>query len=214
MQKEMSENGGTNRRKRSVVIVDDDEGVRDSTAVLLGLAGHQVRSFPSGTALVEAGIPEGTDVILLDLMMPGLNGLETLTALRDRTLPAIIVLTGHGDIPLAVEAMKLGASDFLEKPYPSDKLLELVSSIEPSPMRAGEAAARSAAIEKVERLTPRQRDILKGLAQGEQSKITAFRLALSVRTVEAYRGQLFSRLGVRNMADAVKIAVLAGLADS
>jgi two-component system response regulator FixJ len=211
----MSETGERelNRRKRFVVIVDDDEGVRDSTSVLLGLAGHQVKSFPSGSSLVEAGIPEGTDVILLDLMMPGLNGLETLMALGDRSLPAIVMLTGHGDIPLAVEAMKLGASDFLEKPYPSDKLLELVSSVKARPQGSGDEAARNSALEKVDRLTPRQRDILKGLAEGEQSKVTAHRLDLSVRTVEAYRGQLFSRLGVRSMADAVKIALLAGLAE-
>jgi two-component system response regulator FixJ len=197
-----------------VIIVDDDEGVRDSTSVLLGLAGHKVQTFPSGSALVEAGIPEGADVILLDLMMPGLNGLETLRALGTGPLPSVIVLTGHGDIPLAVEAMKLGASDFLEKPYPSERLLDLVSTIEPRPGVPGDDAARVAAQEKIERLTPRQREILKGLADGEQSKVTAHRLDLSVRTVEAYRGQLFSRLGVRRMADAVRIAVLAGLSDN
>jgi two-component system response regulator FixJ len=149
--------------------------------------------------------------MLLDLMMPGLNGLETLRALGGKALPAVIVLTGHGDIPLAVEAMKLGASDFLEKPYPTDKLLELVSAIEQRPATAGDEEARLAALDKIERLTPRQREILKGLADGEQSKVTAHRLDLSVRTVEAYRGQLFSRLGVRRLADAIRIAVLAGL---
>lgn len=205
---------GEANRHRFVVIVDDDEGVRDSTSVLLGLAGHKVESFPSGSSLVESGVPQGTDVILLDLMMPGLNGLETLRALGANALPPVIVLTGHGDIPLAVEAMKLGASDFLEKPYPTERLLELVSTIEPRPTAAHDETARSAAQEKVDRLTPRQREILKGLADGEQSKVTAHRLELSVRTVEAYRGQLFSRLGVRRMADAVRIAVLAGLADS
>ena len=200
------------RKGRVIVIVDDDLDVRELTAVLLELSGHRVRTFPSGNALVESGIPEGTEVILLDLMMPGLNGLDTLQALAGKPLPAVIVLTGHGDIPLAVEAMKLGAVDFLEKPYPTDKLLELVAMVEPKASAADEPA-REAALAKIENLTPRQREILKGMADGEPSKVTAHKLDLSVRTVEAYRGQMFSRLGVRRLADAVKIAVLAGLVD-
>lgn len=200
---------------RLVVIVDDDDGVRDSTSVLLELGGHTVMAFASGDALIGAGIPEGTQVILLDLMMPGRNGLETLKALGDRPLPPVIMLTGHGDIPLAVEAMKLGAVDFLEKPYPANRLLELVSCVEPKPAAIATAddPGREAALAKIESLTPRQREILKGLAEGEPSKITAYKLDLSVRTVEAYRGHLFARLGVRRMADAVRIAVLAGLVE-
>jgi two-component system response regulator FixJ len=147
-------------------------------------------------------------------MMPGLNGLETLKALSSRPLPAVIVLTGHGDIPLAVKAMQLGAVDFLEKPYPTDKLLELVATVASTPAERSSDPARDAALAKVKALSPRQREVLKGLAEGEQSKVTAHRLTLSVRTVEAYRGQLFSRLGTRRVADAVRIAVLAGLVDT
>jgi two-component system response regulator FixJ len=197
---------------RLVVIVDDDEGVRDSTAVLLELAGHRIATFPSGSSLVQAGIPKRTDVILLDMMMPGLTGLETLSAL-DGPLPAIIVLTGHGDVPLAVEAMKLGAADFLEKPYPTERLLELVATVDARASGSGNDGARRAALSKIEALPPRQIDVLKGLAEGEPSKVTAYRLGLSVRTIEAYRSQMFSRLGVRRVAEAVKIAVLAGLVD-
>jgi len=196
--------------------VDDDPAVRDSTVSLLEHKGFRVVSFDSGTSLIEAGIPAGTDVILLDIMMPGLNGLETLRALRKNVdLPPVIMLTGHGDIPLAVEAMKLGAIEFLEKPYPMKSLIELVSTLDRTTVAsAASDPQRATAREKVEALTSRQREVLKGMALGEQSKVTAHRLGLSVRTVEAYRGQLFGRLGVRGMAEAVRIAVLAGLLET
>lgn len=198
-------------------MVDDDVAVRESTVTLLESAGHKVVAFDSGTAFVDAGIPPGTDVILLDMMMPGLNGLETVRALRNSAgdLPPIVVLTGHGDIPLAVEAMKLGAAEFLEKPYPMKDLLELVSTLEriPPPSRDSDPQ-RTAAQDRVALLTTRQCEVLKGMAMGEPSKVTAHRLELSVRTVEAYRGHLFGRLGVRNMAEAVRIAVVAGLLES
>jgi len=203
-------------RGRLVLVVDDDHAVRDSTVMLLEQAGHRAIPFENGNALIEAGIPPDTDVILLDIMMPGLNGLETLRILkRERQLPPVIVLTGHGDIPLAVEAMKLGASEFLEKPYPMKSLLDLVAKLnrDAGVSMLGQAE-RARAKRKVETLTPRQREVLKGVALGEPSKITAHRLDLSVRTVEAYRAQLFNRLGVRGMAEAVRIAVMAGLLDS
>jgi two-component system response regulator FixJ len=201
--------------RRVVVVVEDDPAVRDSTTALLEVAGYIVHAFQSGDALLEAGLPPDTDVVLLDVMMPGMSGLETLRFLtRETAHPAIIMLTGHGDIPLAVEAMKLGAVEFLEKPYPMQNLLELVATVEKD---MGSAASsdtqRSDALEKLGRLTRRQREALRGLAMGEQSKVTAFRLNLSVRTVEAYRGQLFRRLGVRGIAEAVRIAVAGGLLD-
>jgi two-component system response regulator FixJ len=197
------------------VVVDDDPAVRESTSALLQVAGHVVHAFDSGDALLEAGVPTDTNVILLDIMMPGLSGLDTLRALTGQSVrPAIIVLTGHGDIPLAVEAMKLGAVEFLEKPYPMQSLLDLVATVEADTVGSSSIdAQRSDALEKLGRLTKRQREVLRGLAMGEQSKVTAYRLNLSVRTVEAYRSQLFGRLGVRGMAEAVRIAVVGGLLD-
>jgi two-component system response regulator FixJ len=124
------------------------------------------------------------------------------------------MLTGHGDIPLAVEAMKLGAVEFLEKPYPMKGLLDLVSTLGPNPAPRAEAnQQRQEAAAAIEKLSSRQREVLRGLALGEQSKITAHRLGLSIRTVEAYRGHIFERLRVRGMAEAVRIAVVAGLLD-
>ncbi|HEX6660492.1 MAG TPA: response regulator [Sphingomicrobium sp.] len=201
-------------RARLVVVVDDDPAVRDSTATLLRHAGFEVETFESGSALVERGVPAGTEVILLDMLMPGISGLETLRMLReDSNMPAVIMITGHGDIPLAVEAMKLGAVEFLEKPYPMRTLLDLVAKVEKSTNAASAHPGRDEATEKVGQLSERQKQVLKGLALGEPSKVTAHRLGLSARTVEAYRGHVFTRLGVRGMAEAVRIAVVAGLLD-
>jgi two-component system response regulator FixJ len=202
-------------RPRVVVVVDDDPAVRDSTITMLEHAGHRVHSFESGDALIDAGVPPDSDIILLDIMMPGRNGLETLRVLGEQQdLPPVVVLTGHGDIPLAVEAMKLGAVEFLEKPYPMRSLLDLVATLERDTFtRSTHDPQRDEAVGKVERLTSRQKEVLKGIALGEPSKVTAHRLELSVRTVEAYRGHLFERLGVRGMAEAVRLAVLAGLLD-
>jgi two-component system response regulator FixJ len=207
---------GDEEQGRLVVVVDDDPAVRDSTVSLLEQAGYRVVAFDSGTALIDAGVPTATNVILLDIMMPGLNGLETLRTLgSDPQLPPVIILTGHGDIPLAVEAMKLGAVEFLEKPYPMRNLLELVSTVDKSSIKSTASdLQKAAARDKVATLSTRQREVLKGVALGEPGKVTAHRLGLSVRTVEAYRGHLFNRLGVRGMAEAVRIAVLAGLLDA
>lgn len=201
---------------RFVLVVDDDPAVRDSTVTLLEHAGHKVVAFDSGSALIDAGIPQGTDVVLLDIMMPGMTGLETLRALGSLgDLPPVVILTGHGDIPLAVEAMKLGAAEFLEKPYPIRDLLDLVATLDSTSGRSATSdRQRALSRQKVDGLTSRQREVLRGVALGEPSKITAHRLGLSVRTVEAYRGQLFGRLGVRGMAEAVRIAVLAGLVET
>jgi two-component system response regulator FixJ len=127
----------------------------------------------------------------------------------------VVILTGHGDIPLAVEAMKLGAVEFLEKPYPMAHLIELVSTLDKAAVEAAVGdPQRLIAREKVDTLTTRQREVLKGVTLGEPSKVTAHRLNLSVRTVEAYRAQLFGRLGVRSIAEAVRIAVLAGMLET
>ena len=207
--------GKTDNQGRTVVLVDDDAAVRDSTTLLLQQAGHTVHAFESGDSLVAAGVPVGADMILLDIMMPGLSGLETLRILSQEVkLPPVVVLTGHGDIPLAVEAMKLGAVEFLEKPYPMQELMELVDTLEKRPVTSGhEAEQRASARAKLSSLSPRQREVLKGIALGEPSKVTAHKLSLSTRTVETYRGHVFERLAVRGMAEAVRVAILGGLLD-
>ena len=205
---------GVMASSRKFVVVDEDDAVRHSTAYLLTRAGHRVHSFSRGDDLVAEGVPPDADAILLDLRMPGMSGIDVLRALgRTQGMPPVIVLTGHGDVPLAVEAMKLGAAEFLEKPYPPDALLALLDSVaERRALGRTDSAEQMDAVARVSRITPRQRDVLVGIARGEPNKIIAYKLGLSTRTVEAYRAQLLEKLGVRSTAEAVRLAVLAGLA--
>lgn len=198
----------------TIVIVDDDARVRTSTARLLEREGYFVTCFENGQSLLDSGIPPQTSGIILDVWMPGPSGLDVLRTLRDRggPTPPVIMLTGRADVQLAVEAMKLGASDFLEKPYRANQLLGVLKRVglanrTPSPSKA----AQSAAAAKLLRLTNRQREVLKSLALGESNKRIAGDLGLSVRTVEAYRAQLMERLGARNTAEAIRIALLGDL---
>jgi two-component system response regulator FixJ len=196
-----------------VVIVDDDEAVRSSTAQLLQRIGHAVQTFASGDSFLAAELPSDIGCVLLDIRMPGTDGLAVMRELRQReSALAVIILTGHGDIALAVEAMKLGATDFLEKPSHPDSLQQAINNAFSKSSRSAESQlAANEAREKVEALSARQRDVLKGIVKGKQSKIIAHELDLSTRTVEAYRAQLLAKLGVRGTADAVRIALAAGL---
>jgi len=200
---------------RHVYIVDDDDALRQSVEVLIEVAGGFVtQSFASGEAFL-ARVPDiDAGCVLLDLNMPGLNGLEVL-----RKLQAIdgrfetILLTGQGDIGVAVESMKSGAVDFIEKPYDNRMLLSaLEGGFTRIENREKEASAIHAARENIDRLTPRERDVLLGLIDGKANKIIAFELKISPRTVEIYRANLMDKLGVRSVAEAVRIAFAAGLA--
>lgn len=213
------DNSGVRARERNVnachvvAVVDDDDAVRLSTARLLERAGHRVQTYSSGDAFLEARLPDQLDCVLLDMRMPGRNGLDVLRALGDRdTAPSVLVLTGHGDVPLAVEAMKLGAVDFLEKPYPAGALIDAIQGACElrARSRASESASREA-VERVRTLSERQRQVLTGIVKGQPNKIIAYELDLSIRTVEAYRAQLLDKLGVRSTAEAVRIAIAAGL---
>ena len=199
---------------RHIYIVDDDDALRQSVEVLLEVAGgFATRSFASGEEFLAA-VPEAeAGCVLLDLNMPGMNGLEVL-----RRLQAIdgrfetILLTGQGDIALAVEAMKSGAIDFIEKPYDNRILLAaLESGFARVEDRQKQASAIHNAREQIERLTPRERDVLLGLIDGKANKIIAYELDISPRTVEIYRANLMDKLGVRSVAEAVRIAFAAEL---
>lgn len=197
----------------SIAIVDDDDAVRVSTARLLESAGHRVLSFASGDEFLQARLPDHLDCILLDMRMPGLSGLDVLRALGEHEhAPSVLVLTGHGDIPMAVEAMKLGAIDFIEKPYAPKALLAAVDSASEHHEQLRETMAGNREAQAlVEALSERQRQVLAGIVKGRPNKLIAYDLDLSIRTVEAYRAQLLDRLGVRSTAEAVRIAIAAGL---
>jgi len=200
--------------RKCVAIVDDDEAVRLSTADLLQRLGFDTKLFKSGDAFLESGSLAGISCILLDLQMPGRDGLAVLRALAERgDSPPALVLTAHGGIPAAVEAIKLGALDFMEKPYEADTLL---AKIEEAVQRPGGKGARRVdpeAVALVEALSGRQRQVLNGIVRGQQNKVIAYELQLSIRTVEAYRAQLLERLGARGTADAVRVAIAAGIMD-
>ena len=196
----------------AVAVVEDEEALNRTMAALLEHAGHRVRRFASCEALLDDGeFLAECDCILLDIQLPGMSGLDLLKLLHDQDdVPAIVVLTGAGDVPTAVEAMRLGALDFIEKPYLPTALLDAVDKAarQAERRRASSAAGREAAA-RLRQLSHRQRQVLAGIVDGQSSKVIADQLHLSVRTVEAYRAQLLAKLGARTTTDAVRVALAA-----
>jgi len=197
--------------QRLVHIADDDEAIRRSVSFALKTSGYQVRTYESGTELLKGAPGIESGCILLDIRMPGMGGLEVHEALKAKgvALP-VIIMTGHGDVSLAVRAMKGGAVDFIEKPFAKAVLL---GAIEHAMSRLNHAAtnreqASEAAI-KLQSLTPRERDVLDGLAKGLPNKSIAYDLGISPRTVEIHRANLMSKLGVNSLSEALRIAFAA-----
>ena len=199
-----------------VAVVDDDEPVRQSTAALLKKSGIAVEQFASGDAFLATSSPDRFSCILLDLRMPGSDGLSVLRQLgQGISSPPVLVITGHGEVEAAVEAMKLGAHDFLEKPYAPHDLLKAIDAATAKGRETLEAQAiREKASALVASLTERQIQVLHGIVKGNMNKIIAHELGLSVRTVEAYRSELLDKLGVRGTAEAVRVALAAGMPES
>lgn len=200
---------------RLIAIVDDDEALRRSTASLLSRSGYEAKVFESGDDFLRSQVHDQFSCVILDVQMPGRDGLAVLRMLRDRAeSPPVIVLTGHGAIPAAVEAMRLGAHDFIEKPVAPDELLAAIAGATAADVAfAGARIRRSDAEARVAALSERQRQVLQGILRGLQNKIIAFELGLSIRTIEAYRSQLLTKLRVRGTAEAVRLALTAGFLD-
>jgi two-component system, LuxR family, response regulator FixJ len=199
---------------RTIYIVDDDDPVRASLQGLLSVRQNLlIRSFRSGDAFLEQVNELDPGVLLLDFNMPGSNGLDVLRALRPcGTRFVAIMLTGQGNIDMAVQAMKAGAMDFLEKPYDPAVLLQLVEAAFLQHEQQNAAAGRAEqAAARIATLSPRERDVLKGLIEGRSNKVIAFELDLSPRTVEIYRANLMQKLEVRSLSEALKIAFAAGM---
>jgi two-component system response regulator FixJ len=198
-----------------IAIVDDDEAVRRSTCALLQQAGFDVRLFKNGDDFLAARLPEEIGCILLDLRMPGRDGLAVLAELRDRgESPPVLVVTGHGEVAAAVQAIKLGAHDFIEKPYaPEDLLREIEAAVAQSLKARDAQAVSSEAAGLIENLSPRERQVFQGMLKGQQNKIIAFGLGLSIRTVEVYRANLLKKLGAGGIAEAIRLGLAAGFAE-
>ena len=196
-----------------VAVVDDDESLRAATALLLSEQGCTVCSFGDGDEFLACAPIDRLRCILLDMRMPGLDGLQVLQALGARRSSApVILLTGHADVPLAVQAMRAGAHNLLQKPYPPEKLIEAVrDAIDRSTSADSDLSERSEALKLIAALAPRQRQIMAGLVKGHQNKTIASKLGLSVRTVEAHRRVEMRKLGARSLSDVLRRAVTAGL---
>jgi two-component system response regulator FixJ len=201
--------------KGHIAVVDDDEVIRLSAASFLIDAGFDVSLFESGDSFLASHASNSFSCILLDVQMPGSDGLAVLRALRERRdPPPVLVMTAHGDTRVAVTAMKLGAEDFLEKPYAAGDLRDAIDrAVARGSTRGDVRNVRNKAVALVASLTPRQLQVLQGIVRGLQNKIIAHELGLSVRTVELYRCRLLERLGVRGTAEVVRLAIAAGLAE-
>ena len=196
---------------RLVHVVDDDDSVRRSVGFMLKTSGHLVRSYGSGTELLKEAKALESGCILLDIRMPGMDGLGVQQELRRLgvSLP-VIIMTGHGDVPLSVRAMKAGAIDFIEKPFEKDVLITAIESGFAVLKRAdsGREKAKDAAV-RLQVLTPREREVLDGLAQGLPNKTIAYDLGISPRTVEIHRANLMTKLEVRSLSEALRLAFAA-----
>lgn len=199
----------------TVHIIDDDEAVRQSLTFLLRTAQIDVQSYASAAAFLEALPETPSGCVITDVRMPGMSGIELLRRLKElKSSIPVIVITGHGDVPLAVEAMKIGAADFLEKPFDDEVLLASVQSA--LSQRDGEAkrqAEREEIENKLATLSNRERDVLGGLVAGRANKQIAFDLGISPRTVEIYRANLMNKMQAGSLSDLVRMALIVGIVE-
>ncbi len=193
--------------------MDDEDSVRAATAFLLELEGYSVRTWQRGTHFLAAAPNEPVGCVILDLRMPEMDGLEVQRRLQEADLNfPVIMLTGHGDIAVTVAAMKMGAVDFLVKPFERESLLQAVENAWSVLYNNGLRRQRmDRARSLVEKLTPRERDVLAGLTMGLPNKHIALQLGISPRTVEIHRANLMSKLETRSLSDALRVAFSAGV---
>lgn len=197
-------------------IVDDDDAVRDSLEALLLAEGFDAEGFESADAFLKHGDLSSAACCLLDVRMPGKDGLTLLAELTERSIALpVIMMTGHGDVPMAVKAMKLGAVDFVEKPFDIGVMLAAIRSA----LRSATAGERTQAVDpelaqKIERLTPRERDVMEHLVVGRSNKEVGLELGISPRTVEIHRARLMEKMAASNLAQLVRMALAAGFEPS
>jgi two-component system, LuxR family, response regulator FixJ len=197
----------------TVHIIDDDDALRESLAFLLGTARIDVVTHASAAAFMEAIPGAKLSCVITDVRMPGMSGIDLLKRLREMKIEVpVIVITGHGDVPLAVEAMKVGAIDFLEKPFDDEVLLASVkAAIERQGGEIKRNAERTDIESKLAALSNRERDVLGGLVAGRANKQIAFDLGISPRTVEIYRANLMNKMQAGSLSDLVRMALIVGI---
>lgn len=193
----------------TVHLIDDDEDVRRALSFLLGTAGLAVKVYESADAFLEQDAAALEGCVVSDVRMPGMDGMALLRRLsgNGRRLP-VVMMTGHADVPMAVEAMKQGAVDFIEKPFSDETLLSAVRLA--LSRRAGPQGDGAHVRARLDSLTPRERQVLDGLLAGHPNKTIAFDLGLSPRTVEVHRAGLMAKMGASSLSDLVRMALMAG----
>ncbi len=194
-----------------VHVIDDDEAMRDSLAFLLDCAGLNARTYESAPRFLEGLERLERGCVVTDIRMPDMTGLELVERLKALGVPdPVIVITGHGDVPLAVEAMKKGVVDFIEKPFSEERLLDAVrSALSRGEDLREEEQRRQRVRDRLEALSGRERQVLDGLIDGKPNKIIAFDLGISARTVEIYRANVMTKMEAGSLSELVRMALLA-----
>lgn len=192
-----------------VIVVDDDPDVRDAATLLLSTAGYPVEALATAEGLLERIGPDDRGCLLLDVRLPGMSGLALQQELQARAVRMpVVFISGHGDIPMAVEAVNAGALDFLEKPFDDEALLERVERALALDREQAEHARAVAAIEeRIDSLTPREREVMEQIVRGKLNKVIAADLGLSIRTVEVHRARVLEKLGARNGSEMVRVVL-------
>jgi two-component system, LuxR family, response regulator FixJ len=199
--------------KGHVYVIDDDEAMRDSLGFLLDSSGLGVTLFETVQGFLDALPGLAFGCVLSDVRMPGLDGIDLLKRMKAEKSPfPILIMTGHGDVALAVEAMKLGAVDFLEKPFEDDRLTSMIEAA----IRQAEPAAKNEAIAqdiaaRVASLSPRERQVMEGLIAGMSNKLIAREYDISPRTIEVYRANVMTKMQANNLSELVRLAMRAGM---
>jgi two-component system response regulator FixJ len=199
--------------KGNVYVIDDDEAMRDSLHFLLDSSGYQVKLFDTATGFLEALPRLEFGCVVSDVRMPGIDGIELLKRMKAaNNMFPILIMTGHGDVPLAVEAMKLGAVDFLEKPFEDDRLAAMIETA----IRQAEPAVKNDAVahdiaRRIATLSPRERQVMNGLIAGLSNKLIAREYDISPRTIEVYRANVMTKMQAGSLSELVRLAMRAGL---
>jgi two-component system response regulator FixJ len=198
--------------KDFVQIIDDDDALRDSLTFLLSSAGIEAKSYDSAATFLNDPQRTASGCIITDVRMPGMSGIDLLRKLKaDGVSVPIIVMTGHGDVPLAVEAMKLGAFDFIEKPFDDDALLASVrGALGAQEKHAREETQRQEIEARLAQLSARERQVLDGLVAGHANKVIAYDLGISPRTVEIYRANVMTKMQANSLSELVRMALVSG----
>ena len=199
--------------ERKVYVIDDDAAMRDSLNFLLGAAGFDVTTFDTATKFLNVLPRLDFGCVVSDVRMPGIDGIELLKRMKALTSRfPIVIITGHGDVPLAVEAMKLGAVDFLEKPFEDDRLIAMIDTA----IRQSDPAARDQAVTRdlaarIASLSPRERQVMDGLIAGLSNKLIARDHDISPRTIEVYRATVMTKMQANSLSELVRLAMRGGL---